>query len=192
MVHNGNFHPILLALGFDALRAAIAHAGQLSERRMSHLWDAFFEHAGGLGSGPPEGTGPELFGLSLRYPAAAAVAELKQLAAPATLDVPPMDQGVEDHATGAPLSVGKTAAALDLLSDILAVELLLARDVLATMAARPALGTGTSAALRVVEDATAATPLPRAAAAVHRSLRARFPRTVGAHLPERGTTRPDS
>ena len=175
MVHNGNFHPILLALGFDALRVAIAHAGQLSERRMSHLWDAFFEHAGRLGSGPPEGTGPELFGLSLRYPAAAAVAELKQLAAPATLDVPPLDLGVEDHATGAPLSVGKAAAALGLLSDILAVELLLARDVLATMAARPALGTGTSAALRVVEDATATTPRPRSAAAVHRSLRARFP-----------------
>jgi histidine ammonia-lyase len=175
MVHNGNFHPILLALGFDALRAAIAHAGQLSERRMSHLWDAYFEHAGGLGPGPPDGTDPELFGLSLRYPAAAAVAELKQLAAPATLDMPPMDLGVEDHATGAPLSVGKTAAALGLLSDVLAVELLLARDVIAAIPARPTLGTGTSAALRVVEEATATTPRPRSAAAVHRSLRARFP-----------------
>ena len=89
--------------------------------------------------------------------------------------MPPLDLGVEDHATGAPLSVGKAAAALGLLSDILAVELLLARVVLATMAARPALGTGTSAALRVVEDATATTPRPRSAAAVHRSLRARFP-----------------
>jgi len=35
MVHNGNFHPIMLALAFDGLRGAIAHVGQLSERRMS-------------------------------------------------------------------------------------------------------------------------------------------------------------
>jgi histidine ammonia-lyase len=42
MVHNGNFHPIGLAIAFDALRVAIAHVGLLSERRMSHLWAEFF------------------------------------------------------------------------------------------------------------------------------------------------------
>ena len=43
MVHSGNFHPIVMAIAFDALRIAIAHVGQLSERRLSHLWDAFFQ-----------------------------------------------------------------------------------------------------------------------------------------------------
>jgi histidine ammonia-lyase len=171
MVHNGNFHPLVLALAFDGLRGAVAHVGQLSERRMSHLWNAFFREVAALGGAVV----PELPGLTLRYPAAAAFAELKQLAAPATLDVPPLDLDVEDHATGAPLSVRKADEALGLLEDVLAVELLLARDVLATMPERPALGAGTGAALRLVEEATAATTRPRSPGDVHRALRARFP-----------------
>jgi len=42
LVSNGNFHPIMLAVAFDALRVAIAHVGQLSDRRLGHLWEAFF------------------------------------------------------------------------------------------------------------------------------------------------------
>jgi histidine ammonia-lyase len=38
MISNGNFHPMLMALAFDALRPAIAHVGQLSDRRMNQLW----------------------------------------------------------------------------------------------------------------------------------------------------------
>src|SRR4029453_73441 len=41
MVSNGNFHPVLLAVAFDALRVAIAHVGQLSDRRLGHLWAGF-------------------------------------------------------------------------------------------------------------------------------------------------------
>ena len=99
--------------------------------------------------------------------------ELKQLAAPASLDTPPLDLGVEDHGSSAPLSVRKADAALGLLEDLLAAELLLARDVLAAAPARPALGAGTGAALRTVEEAIAAAdPYPDA---VHRALRYRFP-----------------
>ena len=99
--------------------------------------------------------------------------ELKQLAAPASLDTPPLDLGVEDHGTGAPLSVRKTDAALGLLEDLLAIELLLARDVLATAPSTPVLGAGTRAALDVVEEAIAAAdPWPDA---VHRAVRERFP-----------------
>ena len=128
MVHNGNFHPIVLAIAFDALRIAVAHVGQLSERRIGHLWDAFFARSADVGDWQPGGT-DEYFGLWLRYSAASQVAELKQLAAPATLDVPPLDMEIEDHATGAPLTVAKTAAALELLENILTIELLIARDV---------------------------------------------------------------
>jgi histidine ammonia-lyase len=174
IVSNGNFQNIVMAIAFDALRVAIAHAGQLSDRRMSHLWDAFMVKMAAGGPPPSDGP-PPLFGVQLRYPAAAAFAELKQLAAPATLDVPPLDLGVEDHATGAPLSVDKAARALDLLDDLLAIELLMARDVLTvSRAALPQLGTGTSEALRTVDKAIseAAQPTPDA---VHAALRLRFP-----------------
>jgi histidine ammonia-lyase len=171
LISNGNFHPMVLAIAFDALRVAIAHVGQLGERRLSHLWDRFFQlmdPAGFPGDGPP----PPLPGLQLRYPAAALLPELKQLAAPATLDVPSLDMGVEDHGTGAPLSVRKADEALALLDDLLAVELLLARDVLAAMPDRPTLGAGTGHALRLVEEVVAITdPVPDA---VHRALSARL------------------
>ncbi len=167
LISNGNFHPIVLAIAFDALRIALAHVGQLSERRMAHLWDAFFAQMTG---GPPPTVA---YGLQLRYPAAALFPELKQLAAPATLDTPPLDLGVEDHATGAPLSVRKTDAALGLLEDLLAIELLLARDVLTTAQSGPVLGAGTAAVLQTVEQAIAtADPRPDA---VHRVLRDHFP-----------------
>jgi histidine ammonia-lyase len=167
LVSNGNFHPMVLAIACDALRIALAQVGQLSERRMSHLWDAFFRQ---LTSGPPPTVA---YGLQLRYPAAAVFPELKQLAAPASLDTPPLDLGVEDHGTGAPLSVRKTDSALGLLEDLLAIELLLARDLLAATPPGQVLGAGTSAALRTVEQAIAAAdPYPDA---VHRALRDSFP-----------------
>jgi histidine ammonia-lyase len=173
LVSNGNFHPMVLAIAFDALRVAVAHVGQLSERRMSHLWDAFFRLRAAAGPPPVDAAPPPVYGLQLRYPAAAVFPELKQLAAPATLDTPPLEMGVEDHGTSAPLSVGKTDAALALLEDLLAIELLLARDVLATMPDSPVLGTGTSQALRLVEEALAnAGPSP---ADIHQRLRARLP-----------------
>ena len=167
LVSNGNFHPMVLAIAFDALRIALAQVGQLSERRMAHLWDGCFQ---ALAGGPPPAAA---YGLQLRYPAAALFPELKQLAAPATLDTPPLDLGVEDHGTGAPLSVRKTDTALGLLEDLLAIELLLAHDLLAMAPTRPVLGAGTGAALRTVEQAIAtADPAPDA---VHRALRDLFP-----------------
>jgi len=184
LISNGNFHPVVLAIAFDALRVALAHVGQLSERRMAHLWEAFFLH---LADGPPSGP---TYGLQLRYPAAALFAELKQLAAPATLDVPPLDLGVEDHATGAPLSVRKADEAVHLLGDLLAIEMLLARDVLTMVPSSAALGSGTRAALGMVEDVLAQSdPRPDA---VHRSLRQRYPGPSDPRTPpgDGGTGRP--
>jgi histidine ammonia-lyase len=172
LISNGNFHPMVFAIAFDALRVALAHVGQLSERRMSHLWDAFFQLMAAAGPPPAEAPPPQLYGLALRYPAAAVFTELKQLAAPATLDAPPLDIGVEDHATSAPLSVRKTDAALTLLEDLLAIELLLARDVLAAIPDQPRMGEGTSHALKLVSDVVA-TADP-SAADVQRALRSRL------------------
>jgi histidine ammonia-lyase len=149
------------------VRQAKPIPGQLSERRMSHLCDTFFRELA-------TGLRPDVaYGLQLRYPAAALFPELRQLAAPASLDTPPLDLGVEDHGTSAPLSVRMTGAALGMLGDLLAIELMLARDVLAAAPTGPVLGAGTGAALRMVEQAIAtADPRPEA---VHCALRDRFP-----------------
>jgi histidine ammonia-lyase len=163
----------------DSTRAVIAASRAVVDRALSsnkavYGLDACVQQMTTL---PPT----TLYGLRLRYPAAAVFPELKQLAAPATLDTPPLDLGVEDHHTAAPLSVRKTDAALGLLEDLLAIELMLARDMLATAPSKHALGAGTDAALRLVEEAiTAADPQPDA---VHRALRERFPvRRVGASV----------
>jgi histidine ammonia-lyase len=168
MVHNGNFHPIVMAIAFDGVRVAIAHVGQIAERRMSHLWDAFFERAAQAGPPPGSGEPPEAFGLSLRYPAAATFSELKQLAAPATLDVPPLDIGIEDHATGVPLAVRKTWEALGLLEEILSIEVLMANDVLATDQEAPSLGEATAVMAGKARAAAEDLEEPRSPADVQR------------------------
>lgn len=170
MIHNGNFHPMVMALAFDAVRPALAHIGQLSERRMSHLWDAVFAHPN-FGSGGAGGKPGEFFGLALRYSAAEVFAELKQLAPPATLDCPPLDIGVEDHATSAPLTVAKTERALDVLEDLLTIEMLMARDLLLLAQPTAGLGEGTRAALKVAELALDHLPGARSAADAHSALR---------------------
>jgi histidine ammonia-lyase len=156
MISNGNFHPMALGLSFDALRPALAHAGQLSERRMNHLWATTFAKPAVSTSDANRsvwGSAGDRRGVSLGYSAAAASAELRQLAGPATLDIAPLDLGIEDHASGAPLSVRRTEAALERLDDILAVELLIARDLLMSGAPARRLGLGSAAVLETVNSA---------------------------------------
>ena len=176
IVHNGNFHPMVMALGFDAVRPAAAHVGQLSERRISHLWDAFFERVAGAGGPPPADSGqPEFYGMALRYPAAKVLAELRQLAAPATLDVPSLESnGTEDHATGAPLAVRTTERALGRLERILVVELLLARDVLSITRPAPRLGVAARETTAMIDSAL----VGRAAADAHEVVQARLRDTL--------------
>ncbi|CAA9528782.1 MAG: Histidine ammonia-lyase, partial [uncultured Thermoleophilia bacterium] len=42
LISTGNFHPMTMALGFDALRVGIGHVGLLSERRMQKGLSAWF------------------------------------------------------------------------------------------------------------------------------------------------------
>jgi histidine ammonia-lyase len=159
LLSNGNFHPMGLALAFEALRIALAHAGMLSERRMNKLMlplygEASFE----FGSPAPERYSVQGYAI---YSAAALVSELKQLAAPVTLNAPPLDLDVEDHATLAPQAVMLSRHALELLELVLAIEVLVATSVLQARPAPPRLGNGT----RPVYDAVLATvePLARSA-----------------------------
>jgi histidine ammonia-lyase len=139
---------------------------------MSHLWDAFFENLTRAESSHSMEGVPEFFGMSLRYTAAAVLAELKQLAAPATPDWPPLDIGTE--ATSAPLGVRKADSALEFLEDLIVVELIMAHDALATMPTSPRLGSSTEKALRKVKEVLAA-PMPdRSPHEVHRALRSSY------------------
>lgn len=156
MISNGNFHPMLLALAFDALRPALAHAGQLSDRRMNHLWAATFANPTVWPSDANRsvwGSRNAERGAPLRYAAAASSAELRQLAGPASLDVAPLDLGIEDHATGAPLSVRRTEVAIERLEEILAIELLMARDLLVAAREPHTLGVGASTVLESINSA---------------------------------------
>ena len=169
MISNGNFHPMLLALAVDAIRPALAHVGQLSDRRTGQLWDRFVSD--------PEIFSPEAldriarYGSPLlRYAGAARAAELRTLADPATLDVAQLDLGVEDHATMAPLAVRRTDEALGVAEDVLATELLTAsaavgwRDEI-----RAEMGPWTRRALDLVVGALARLGAGASSAAVHRA-----------------------
>lgn len=170
LVSNGNFHPVLLAVAFDALRVAITHVGQLSDRRLGHLWSAFFAAMADGGPASSDGPPPDLPGMHLRYSAAAAYAGLRQLAAPVSLDVGVLDEGVEDHSTAAPLSVQKTDEALDALADILTIELLLAADILRMRPELPALGGGSGALYASAREAVDVSADP-STAGVHAAVR---------------------
>lgn len=132
LLSNGNFHAMNVALSAESMNLALAHIGLLSERRCGQLWDAvvssFGADPGGEAQPPPigEATPPFLAGLALRYPAAARYTRLRQLAQPVTLDVPPLDLSVEDHATNASEALWVTSEIVEIVSEILTVETLIA------------------------------------------------------------------
>jgi histidine ammonia-lyase len=173
MTSNGNFHPMLLALAIDALRPALAHVGQLADRRMGNLWDRIVADPANLAPENLERMARHGSPL-LRYSGAARSAELTSLAGPVTLEIAPLDVGVEDHATNAPLAVRRTEDALATLEDVLAVEILTATAVIALRAeGSAAMAPGTSTALQVVVGVI--DELPHAPAGeVHRLVTARL------------------
>jgi len=171
MISNGNFHPMLLALAVDALRPALAHVGQLSDRRTGQLWDRLAADTGAFTAQAFERIARYGSPL-LRYSGAARAAELRTLAGPATLDVPPVDLGVEDHATNAPLAVRRTDEALDLAEDVLTVELLTATAIIGSQdETRARMSPRTRAALELVGSTLAALGADASAAAVHAAAR---------------------
>jgi histidine ammonia-lyase len=153
LVSNGNFAPMVLALTADALRPAVAHLGQVSDRRSGHLFDRLATSdllASPEGMSEALGTG----GAILRYASAARVAELRSLADPVSLDIGVLDVGVEDHAANAPLAVRRSDEALAVAEDILAIELSIAAAFVETFAVQGRLGRGIEAALAAFDEAT--------------------------------------
>ena len=99
----------------------------------------------------------------VQYAAAALLAELKHLAAPVSIHLPPLDLDVEDHGTVAPSVVFTTRRALELLDTILTCEAQIAIDLMDAQGV-PVLGGGTRAAydrVRAAWDSCRRTPRPR-------------------------------
>jgi histidine ammonia-lyase len=122
-----------LALAFEALRLGLAHVGISSERRIAKLYppqrlirQLNLEAAR---AGTPLAS-EDLPGL-LWYSAAGLLAELKFLAAPATLGAPTLSADVEDHSTLAPLALQQLERSVEAAAKLLTIEALTASYLLA-------------------------------------------------------------
>ncbi|MGA8791065.1 MAG: aromatic amino acid ammonia-lyase [Paenarthrobacter sp.] len=177
MVSGGNFQPMQLALAFEGLRVALAHVGISSERRIAKLYPpqrairarhlkAASTQVSSAGSGT--GTGSEsspasalaqeeLPGL-LWYSAAGLLAELKFLAAPATLGAPTLSADVEDHSTLAPLALQQLEKSVGVLEKLLTIEALTASYLLLEAGAAQPLGKGTGVVVGRLADVLADRP----------------------------------
>ncbi|MFJ8894380.1 aromatic amino acid lyase [Leifsonia sp. NPDC102414] len=164
MVSGGNFQALPLALALENLRLVLAHVASASERRTA---------AHSLALAPSRAAGETRIPGLLLYAAAAAVAELRQLAAPVTLGITTLS-GVEDHATLAPVALQLAQRSLALTGEVLAIEALHATDLLgvggatATGARTGALQASLSA---LVDDALPAATLAETAQSVLRNAR---------------------
>jgi histidine ammonia-lyase len=135
-----NFHSLALALAFDTLAIALAHAASASAFRIAKLM------TGALADLPrylsPVGGGSAGY-VSLQKTAAALYAEIRSKTTPVTLDALPVSDTVEDVASFAFLAIQKVEEQLTPLRWLTAIEALAAAQAVDLRATRP-LGRGTS------------------------------------------------
>jgi len=142
----GNFDVVALAVAFDLLRVAVAQVVHLAnERIQKHLWSQF----SGLPTGLAARDGDE--GLRpLGYTSASLAAEARVLANPVSLDYRgQIAEGVEDHASMAPLGDRNTEELVQVARRMAALELTVSTRAL-ELRGRPRLGTGTNVAQDLV------------------------------------------
>jgi histidine ammonia-lyase len=158
MISGGNFQPMQLALAFETLRLGLAHLGISSERRIAKLYppqrlirQLNLEAAR---SGTP--LAPEELPGLLWYSAAGLLAELKFLAAPATLGAPTLSADVEDHSTLAPLALQQLERSVQAAEELLTIEALTAAYLLAQAREAEAGERESDAAVRPLGNGTSA------------------------------------
>ncbi len=128
MAPNGNFQITALAVEFDALRVAIAHAAGASERRSVVLSALQRPHRRSGASRVP--------GLLL-YSASSLVAELRHLANPVSLAGASLSEGVEDVSSSAALALQLLERSVSLGETVLAIEGVLAAELIALSDPQP-------------------------------------------------------
>ena len=118
---NGNFHGAPLAYVADFLAIAVADVASMAERRTDRMLDKARSH--GLPPFLADDPGVDSGHMIAHYTQAAAVAELRRLAVPASVDSIPNSAMQEDHVSMGWAAARKLRRALDGLVTVLAVEL---------------------------------------------------------------------
>ncbi len=140
VLSTGNFHVPALALAFETLGLALAQAAIASAARFVLL-------TGAARSGLPRNLSPRGGAaagfVSLQKTAGALLAGIRHAALPVILDVMSVSEGVEDHATQAPLTVQKCAEIVFLYRRLVALEMMAAAQAASLRGGR--LGNGTAA-----------------------------------------------
>jgi histidine ammonia-lyase len=139
IVSGGNFHGAPVALAADVLCLALAQLTTISERRSDRLVNpsssglpAFLTRHGGLQSGL----------MMAQVTAAALTSELKTVAHPASVDTIPTSGNREDHVSMSMAAALKASRAVELATQVIAVELLCAaqaHDLLQPLVSSPPL-----------------------------------------------------
>ena len=149
---NGNFHGAPVAAVLDFLAISVADVANIAERRTDRMLDAHRSH--GLPPFLAFEVGVDSGHMIAQYTQAGIVAELKRLAAPASVDSIPSSAMQEDHVSLGWHAGRKLRRAIDGLRRVLAVEILTAARALDFRAPlQPGAVTGAARALvRTVVD----------------------------------------
>jgi histidine ammonia-lyase len=125
VVAGGGFHAVGLAAGLDGLAVALVQAAELAGQRLHRLLDGRF-------SGLPDQLSPDpgpVTGLVLvQKRAVGALAEARRLAAPASVGLADTSLGQEDAASFAPEAAEQLRRVEELVREVVACELLAARQ----------------------------------------------------------------
>jgi histidine ammonia-lyase len=150
IVSVGNFDVTSIAMAFDFLRLGLAHAVAVANERVQKL---LWPHFSGLPAmlaakdGPTGGLRP--LGRSF----AALASEARFLANPVSLDYRgQLAEGIEDHASMAPLAVSTTSSLVSLSQRLVALELILGAQGVDLRGGPARLGRGTARAYELVRE----------------------------------------
>ncbi len=150
IVSVGNFDTTSLAMAFDYVRLGIAHAAQVANERVQKL---LWRHFSGLPTGLALEEGPTGGLRPLGRSFAALASEARFLANPVSLDYRgQLAEGVEDHASMAPLAVSTTSRLVSLIHRLVAIELIVAAQAVDLRGGAERLGGGTQRAYALVRE----------------------------------------
>ena len=128
ILSGGNFHGETLGLAADHLRLCTHELGSISERRTASLVDPHMNE--GLPPYLAPHSGLHSGFMIPQYVAAALASESKGLCVPASADSIPTGANIEDHVSMAPIGARRALEVADLVTSILAIELMAAAQAL--------------------------------------------------------------
>lgn len=149
MLPSGNYHPAALATAMDTLVLAFTQAASLAANRVLRLNTPHFS---GLPGQLTEQPGLNLGFAVVQKTVTSLFAEIRHLANPASLDMLPVADGIEDHATNAAFVVQKADLAAEKLMYIAAIELLTSAQAIDLRGDADNLGQGTRALYAAVRN----------------------------------------